>query len=107
MAEPSSTAWSVYQRGDTGAWMLRFKDPVTAKWRDKRIPASANVTTKRLAEAWTREWLRERAEAATDSSSTTLTLAHFLNRWLEQRATNPKIRSSTLRNRAAASGEAP
>ena len=83
--------WSVYQRGDTGDWMLRFKD--AEKWRDKRIPRGDGVRTKRDAEAWAREWL-----SRPRSNEPATSLADYLDRWLERREKNPKVRPSTLAN---------
>ncbi|MCK6535401.1 MAG: site-specific integrase [Polyangiaceae bacterium] len=83
--------WSVYQRGDTGDWMLRFKD--AEKWRDKRIPRGDGIRTKRDAEAWAREWL-----SRPRSNEPGTSLADYLNRWVERREKNPKVRPSTLAN---------
>ena len=88
-----TASWSVYQRGDSGDWMLRFKDG--EKWRDKRIPRDAGVRTKRAAEDWAREWLREQAATTSPSQST---VADYLDRWVEHREKNPKVRASTLAN---------
>ena len=90
-----TSSWSVYQRGDSGDWMLRFKDPETGKWRDKRIPRGEGVRTKRDAEAWSREWLSQQSARATQPQTT---LADYLDRWLERRKKNPKVRASTLAN---------
>ena len=88
-----TSSWSVYQRGDSGDWMLRFKDG--EKWRDKRIPRDAGVRTKRAAEEWAREWLSEQAARAIQPQTT---VSEYLDRWLERRKKNPKVRASTLAN---------
>ncbi len=96
----SSSDWSVYQRADTLAWCVRYKEG--EKWRDKRIPATVKVTTKRQAEAWARQWLAERAEVAEGGPETqSATLGSYLDAWVERRERNPKIRKTTLANNRA------
>jgi hypothetical protein len=95
-ATSDSRAWSVYCRGDDAVWTLRFKDPVSGKWRDKRIPAAVGVRSKRQAEEWARDWLRERADGARIAGE--IHLGEYLDRWIIQRTGNPKVRGSTLGN---------
>jgi hypothetical protein len=92
----NSRTWSVYCRGDDAVWTLRFKDPVSGKWRDKRIPAAIGVRTKRQAEEWARDWLREQTARARIAGE--IHLGEYLDRWITQRAGNPKVRGSTLGN---------
>jgi integrase len=95
----ADATWTVYQRGDTGAWMLRFKDPDSGKWRDKRIPTTARVKTRGQAEAWARSWLAEQAEErAAEANKTGTSLGDYLDGWLDRRAKNPNVRITTLCN---------
>ncbi len=89
--------WSVYQRADSPRWLVRFKDLRTGKWRDRRIPADARVTTKRQAEAWAHEWLTQRTREQSQAPET-LTLRAYLVNWAKRRQENPKIRASTMAN---------
>ncbi len=93
-----SGSWSLYQRGDSGEWTLRFKDPETQKWRDKRIPRDATVHTKHEAEKWARDWLRAQLEARTRGKQAGQTVSDYLDGWLERRRLNPKVRASTRDN---------
>ncbi len=91
-----SSEWSVYQRGDNGAWMVKYKDPTTKKWRDKRIPSIANVDARRAAEGWARNWMREQAEAPPEQSRPTV--GAYLDGWIDRREKNPRVRAATLAN---------
>jgi integrase len=95
-ATEQSRTWSVYCRGDDSVWTLRFKHSETGKWRDKRIPVAAGVCSKKQAEAWARDWLREQTRSARVDRE--LCLSDYLDRWLERRKANPKVRVSTLDN---------
>jgi integrase len=95
-ATSESRTWSVYCRGDDAVWTLRFKDPLSGKWRDKRIPAAIGVRTKRQAEEWARAWFREQADRARVTGE--FRLGEYLDRWIARRKENPKVRSSTFDN---------
>lgn len=97
MACSNQIPWSLYQRGDSSEWMLRYKDPETGKWRDKRIPRGVSVRTKREAENWAREWLVHHAEQPKGKSARQ-TLADYVDHWLERREKNPKLRAATRVN---------
>ena len=90
----SLAEWSVYQRGDSGAWCVSFKDG--ERWRDKRIPATEEISTKRAAEAWARDWIRERTAERLRPNAPTL--GDYLRIWIERRVENPNVRRTTVSN---------
>ncbi len=89
--------WSVFQRGGIGAWLVRYKDAATGRWRDKRIPDTAGVSSKRAAEGWAQEWYAA-LRAGEELLSPCTTLDEYYSKWDGRRARNPKVRRTTRSN---------